>query len=276
MKTKAVLLSLTVVLLLVSCKSSQPIIQNEAGVRLTGGEQLEAVIENTPVFDCLSARLRMNLPVKKNDYTLSGTLKMQRDVQIQISLLLPIIRTEAARVEISPDRILVIDRMNRRYAAVPVEELREVFHTEVDFSMLQSLFSNNLFLPGKYNLNKRDYSAFDASFQGEDEIQLSRKTREFVYSFLTTLYTNRLTESSIETHSSAFRLQWNYANFVPVGETTFPSEMTIQIGKKSKPSKTTMELSRLSTEKQTLTPTEIPARYEQIKLADILKMLEKL
>lgn len=265
-----------IIILLVSCKSSTMIIRNESGVQLTGEEQLEAVIENTPVFESFSSRLRMTIPFGKDDYTLSGTLKMQRDELIRISLLLPIVRTEAARIEISPEHILVIDRMNKRYASVPVAELREVLHTEVDFLMLQSLFSNTIFLPGRYNLTRKDYSSFLARFQRDDEVQLSRKTREFIYSFLTSLQNNRLIGSSIESHSSTYCLQWKYANFVPVGETTFPAEMTVLVGKKDNPSQTTMELSRLSVDKQTLTPTPIPARYEQIRLSDILKMLENL
>lgn len=273
---KVISILLLTIFTLVACKSSKTVVDGSSGVRLTGAAQLEAVIENTPVFESFSSRLRMTLPLKKSDYTVNGTLKMQRDQLIQISLLIPIIRTEAARIEISPDHILVIDRMNRRYASVPVAELRYIFHTEVDFPMLQSLFSNNIFLPGKYNLTRKDYSSFKAYPQGEDEVELLRKSREFVYSFLTTLPTNRLVSSNIETHSSTYCLQWKYSNFVPVGTTTFPSEMTILVGKKDSPSRTTMELSRLSIDKQELTPTAIPTRYEQIKLADILKMLERL
>lgn len=271
-----VLILLISVFLLASCKSSKMVIQGGDGVRLTGEAQLEAVIENTPVFDSFSSRIRMTLPLKKNDYTLSGTLKMQRDELIQISLLMPIIRTEVARIEISPKHILVIDRMNKRYVSVPVEELRDIFHTEVDFPMLQSLFSNAIFLPGKYKLTRRDYSSFNAQLYEEDNVELSKKSREFIYSFLTSLQTNRLVGSSIQTHSSAYELLWKYSNFVPVGETTFPSEMEILVGKKEKLNRTTIELSRLSTDKQSLTPTAIPTRYEQVQLTDLIKMLEKL
>ena len=271
------------VLLLVSCKSSKTIIQGGSGMLLTGEEQLEAVIENTPVFDSFSSRLRMTIPLKKGDYTINGTLKMQRDELIQISLLVPIIRTEAARIEISPENILVIDRMNKRYAYVPVAELREIFHTEVDFPMLQSFFTNSIFLPGKYSLSRKDYSSFQAQPHEKDGVQPSRKSSEFIYSFLTSLESNRLVSSSIETHSSSYRLQWEYDNFIPVGQTTFPSKMTVLIGKKNDLSRTTFELSRIELSSNTSEPagksgsgTLPPARYEQIQLSDILKMLESL
>jgi hypothetical protein len=264
------------VLLLLSCKSGKMAIQGKSGLRLTGEEQLEAVMENTPVFDSFSSRLRLTIPLKKEEYTLNGTLKIQYDRLIQISLLLPIIRTEAVRIEISPENILIIDRMNRRYASVPASELHEVFHTEVDFPMLQSLFSNTIFLPGQYGLTRKDYSSFQAQSRENDGVQLSCESREFVYSFLTSLETHRLVSSSIETHSSSYRLQWEYDNFVPVGETTFPSKMKVLVGKKDNPGRATLELSRLSVNEQTLTPTNVPARYESVRLSDILRMLEGL
>lgn len=263
------------VLLLVSCRSKMAV-QGDTGIRLSGAAQFEAVIGNTPAFDSFSSRLRMTVPLKKGEYTINGTLRMQRDELIQISLLLPLIRTEAARIEITPGHILVIDRMNRRYASVTTGELREVLHAEVDFAMLQSFFSNAMFLPGKYNLSRKDYSAFSAYPEGTDQIALRHRSRGFAYTFLTSLDTNRLVGSSIETLSSSHGLRWNYANFVPVGSTTFPSEMTIWIGRNEKPSKTTMELTRLSVDKLTLTPAAAPERYERIELNDILNMLESL
>lgn len=271
---KFLILSLTIVLF-ASCKSGKMAMQSSTGVLLTTEQRMEAIADNTPVFDSFSSRLRMTVPLKKGEYTLNGTLKMQRDQLIQISLLLPIIRTEAARIEISPERILVIDRMNKRYASVPVSELREVFHTEVDFAVLQSLFSNSIFVPGA-NGTKRPKFHASSKAQEPDVLTLIHQSREFIYSFFASIETNRLVGSSIETHSSKYGLQWKYANFVAVGETTFPAEMTILIGKKKDQSRTTMELSRLSMDKQTITPTPIPTRYEEIGLNDILKILEKL
>lgn len=268
--------ALLAVSLLVSCKSGKVATEGRSSVRLAGEAQLAAVIENTPVFDSFSSRLKLTVPVKKSNYTLSGTLKMQRDQLIQISLLVPIIRTEAARIEISPEGVLVIDRLHKRYISVPVSELKDIFHAEIDFPMLQSLFSNAIFLPGKRSLVRKDYASFDVRSQEEDEIELSRQSSEFVYSFLTSAQTNRLLSSSIETHSSKYGLLWKYNDFVEVGGTTFPTQMIVRISEQKKTRQSVMELSRLSVDKQTLTPASIPARYEQVKLSDLFKILEKL
>lgn len=262
--------------LLVSCKSGKELVRGEAGMRLTGEAQLEAVIANTPVFESFSSRLRLTVPAKKSDYTVSGTFKMKRDELIQISLLVPIIRTEAARIEISPEHVLVIDRIHKRYIFAPVSALREIFHAEVDYPMLQSLFSNALFLPGKYNLARKDYHSFKAQPHGENEVELSRKSKELMYTFLISSQTNRLLESRVETHSEKYGLRWRYDDFVTVGETIFPSKMVLFVGEKELPKRSVMELSRLSVDKQVLTPTTVPDRYERIALSDFFKTLENL
>ncbi|MDR3119432.1 MAG: DUF4292 domain-containing protein [Mediterranea sp.] len=274
--TKVAFAALLSALLLVSCKSVKTAVQGGNAMRADSEELLEAVIRNTPAFDSFSSQLRLTIPLKKGEYTLNGTLKMQRDQLIRISLLLPIIRTEAARIEISPENILVIDRMNKRYVSVPLSGLRELLHTEVDFPMLQSFFSNAIFQPGKYHLTRKDYSSFQVRSHGDNNMQLLGNSHEFVYSFLASIETGRLLSSSIEPHSSSFRLQWEYTGFVPVGQTMFPSEMTVIAGNKNDPGRTILELSRLSVDEQTLTPTSIPPRYEQIRLSDVLKMLEDL
>ena len=39
---------------------------------------------------------------------------------MQLSFLMPIIRTEVARMEVTPEEILLVDRMGKRYVLLPV------------------------------------------------------------------------------------------------------------------------------------------------------------
>ncbi|MDR0973862.1 MAG: DUF4292 domain-containing protein [Prevotellaceae bacterium] len=55
--------------------------------------------------------------------TLSANLKFCRDRLIRISFLMPVLRSEAARLEFTPDSILYIDRTTRRYAHLSYREL---------------------------------------------------------------------------------------------------------------------------------------------------------
>lgn len=85
---------------------------------------------------------------------------MKRDEVIQLSLTAPFIGIEVARAEISPDGILVMDRLNKRYVQVSFAELKGLAKADLDFHSLQALFLNEIFLPGKTTLSARDISAF--------------------------------------------------------------------------------------------------------------------
>ena len=42
---------------------------------------------------------------------------------------MPILRTEIARIEIAPDKVLVVDRMNKRYVRATKDELKDILPT---------------------------------------------------------------------------------------------------------------------------------------------------
>ncbi|NDV64222.1 DUF4292 domain-containing protein [Bacteroides sp. 224] len=263
-----------VVVMLSACKSSKTVSTVDNGIRLKGGELLEAVINNTPDFESFSSRLKLTLPARRGDVSLSGYLKMQHDELIQISLLIPIIRSEAARIEISPDRVLVIDRMNKRYADVPVEELHTMFGTDINFATLQALFTNSFFVAGKTEFKRRDFSSFRAMPMSADNILFTRKSKKFDYSFVTSRVNNRLVSSEIGVADTGYSLNWLYDKFVEAGQTTFPSDMQILLKNSSKTAKVSMELSRISVNAQELAPTAIPTKYQSVSLSEILEKLK--
>lgn len=104
-------------------------------------------------YESMSSRFRMEVPVNGKKYVLKGNLKIKKDEQIQISVLVPMVRTEATRIEISGDRVMVIDRMNKYYAVGPISDLKIIFGEEADFGMLQSILTND-YSAIKYNKEK--------------------------------------------------------------------------------------------------------------------------
>lgn len=97
-------------------------------------------------FETMSARFRLTMPLEGEKVTLKGNLKIKDGEMIQASVLVPMIRSEAARIEITTDSVLIIDRVNKYYATGHVSELNRFFGTEVDYPMLQSIFTNDFSL----------------------------------------------------------------------------------------------------------------------------------
>ena len=70
-----------------------------------------------------TARVRVTVTQGDKNVTTNGALRMRYDEVIQITLVDPLLGVaEVGRLEISPDNILVIDRINRRYVSASYDE----------------------------------------------------------------------------------------------------------------------------------------------------------
>lgn len=111
-------------LLLAGCKSSRTVVK-------------VPVESETPSW--LSSRMQLTVPSGDGTITLGGTMKMKSGERIQLSVLMPIIRSEVARIDITPDEVLVIDRMNKRYLRASREELKELLPKDADYYKLEKM-----------------------------------------------------------------------------------------------------------------------------------------
>ena len=70
----------------------------------------------------LSSKVRLTVPTKDAVFTVNGTMKLISGERMQLSFLMPIIRTEVARMEVTPEEILLVDRMGKRYVRATRKE----------------------------------------------------------------------------------------------------------------------------------------------------------
>lgn len=124
--------------------------------------------------NCLTAKMELTIPTRDAFYSVSGTLKASRGQMVQISLLMPILRTEVARLEATPDDVLLLDRMNHRFSrtsnsplgrSLPIKSLFQRLDTEL-FKAAQTkesltLTPSDLGLAG---LDKGKVELYDFSF----------------------------------------------------------------------------------------------------------------
>lgn len=110
------------------------------GLLMTGCRSSKVAVRPDQT-DYLSAKIELTVPTKDAVYTINGTLKAHRGEIIQMSFLMPILRTEIARIEAMPEDILFLDRMNRRYAKASASGLSAA----VDLSGLFLKLDESLF-----------------------------------------------------------------------------------------------------------------------------------
>ena len=117
-------LLLMAMLTLAGCKSSRSAGKGSADIMRT---------------EYLSSKLELTIPHKDAVFTVGGTMKLKRKEMIQFSLLMPILRTEVARVQVTPDELLIVDRMNRRFVRAGDSELRYAVVSGFTYDKLEKL-----------------------------------------------------------------------------------------------------------------------------------------
>ncbi len=86
----------------------------------------------------LSCKVKLTIPTHGGAvYTATGTLKLVAGERLQLSFLMPILRSEVARVEVTPNDVLLVDRMGKRYVKATRRELRGVLPKKAGFAMLE-------------------------------------------------------------------------------------------------------------------------------------------
>ena len=117
-------LLLMAMLTLAGCKSSRSAGKGSADIMHT---------------EYLLSKLELTIPHKDAVFTVGGTMKLKRKEMIQFSLLMPILRTEVARVQVTPDELLIVDRMNRRFVRAGDSELRYAVVSGFTYDKLEKL-----------------------------------------------------------------------------------------------------------------------------------------
>lgn len=127
-------------LLLTACKSSRTAVKTELPKEAR----------------YLSSKLQVTIPGGGGSMMATGSMKLVEGERVQLSVLMPIFRTEIARLELTPDEVLLIDRMNKRYVRATREELKEVLPPNAKFAMLEKLLFDASLPNGKKEMNGKE------------------------------------------------------------------------------------------------------------------------
>jgi len=124
---------------------------------LTGCKSTKKLAEPQPVEDqYLSSKIMLTIPRHEGTITVNGTMKMKKGEIVQVSLLMPVLRTEIARLEATPYEGLALDRMNKRYLKANMSDLKQMV-PQYDFAKLQKVFTDAAADESKRTLKGSDF-----------------------------------------------------------------------------------------------------------------------
>ena len=242
---------------------------------LTGEAYLEKVIELSPEWQKLSGKVALQLDLgAKGNTKVNATMRLKKGELIRLSVA-PLLGIEVARLDITPEGLLAIDRINKRYVRASFEEIRNSWQVDLSFNVLQSLFLNEIFFPGKLQLETGDARYFFVQTEGEDAVIRAKTSKQFSYRFRTSAADGSLLETHVGVAGLPYALNWKYGRFEPLGARRFPAHMQVVLEGSSSPTILNMDFSRLSTGGDWDTVSEVSSRYKQISLQELLKMFIK-
>lgn len=262
-------LLLLVTLLLTGCKSSS-VISKESPLSSAAYVQNLAT-KNIP-SQVISAKTDVELMLGSKQVQVNGSLKMKRDELVQLSFTF--LGFEVGRIEFSPTEVLLVDRANKRYVRAKYSDVGALNEAKLNFYTLQSLFWNELFVPGTTDVAAH-YGDFGVKCEGGETIFTLTETPLVNYEFRTETAPGQLTRTSISPKKGNGCVYCAYDNFTNVDNTTFPQLISFGFSGRDNLGMT-LALSRIDAQAAAPSPTTLSSRYTPIAAKDLLSMISKL
>ena len=233
---------------------------------------LQKVNDNAQYARFITSKVKFSVEVGARQMTLTGNLKMKRDDVIRLQLM-AFGFVEAGRLEFTKEYVLIMDRINKLYLKASYAQLDFLRNNQIDFYVLQSLFWNELFQPGKMKVTDEGLKSFSAEFGSEDAI-ISMENGKLSYRWLADMVNHRVKMANImfnDRFRGNYQLNWDYEDFQQNNRKYFPMDHKITFTTPEKEVKLGMTLNYIGAEENWETRTEVSSKYRQVSIEEILQ-----
>ncbi len=221
----------------------------------------------------ITSKIKFSVEVGSQNMTLTGNLKMKRDDVIRLQLM-AFGFVEAGRLEFTPDYVLIIDRINKQYLKVPYSHLDFMRNSNIDFYVIQALFWNELFQPGKSHLTDSNLKSYKTEQGADDDIIVALEDGKLSYRWMTDHLIAQVKMANIlynDRYRGNYQLNWDYTDFKKHDSKRFPMTHKVSFSTPQKEIKFEMMLNYLGNEDNWETRTTLSGKYRQVEVDEILR-----
>ena len=251
--------------------------QNETTAELVDTLQkepfLQKVNDNAQHVRFLTSKVKFTVEVGNRQMTLTGNLKMKRDDVIRLQLM-AFGFVEAGRLEFTQDYVLIVDRINKQYLKVPYKQLDFLRNSGIDFNMLQALFWNELFQPGKGRLTDNQLKSFTMQSISAEDAVISLENDKLSYRWLADKANMRVKMANVlynDRFRGNYQLNWDYDDFKIYNRKPFPYQHKVSFSTPDREVKLEMILNYLGNDDDWETRPVLPGKYRQMPVDEILR-----
>ena len=254
-----ILVSLAFALSFHACKSSQ-------GIKTESVSSKFCPIEYT-TFNV--SKMTLSIVGKGNSFSVNGSLRIRKDSAIMISVQ-PFLGMEVARVFITQDSIMLIDRMHKRYFKSGFNEVVKKSDIGLNYNVFQAIFTESLFA---YDNPQAPLSDFKEGKVGD--LTMLQYSKEGVMQEFIVNDEYRVQQASIMSEKTSYTLHWSYAKFNALENGSFfPHQIKFQASDGKNPKNLDVDYKKVELDKKLVFDSSVPSSYEKVSLEDILSMLQ--
>ena len=233
---------------------------------------LQQVNNNSQRPEYVVSKVKFTVEKGVQEITLTGNFRMHRNDVIQLQLM-AFGMVEAARIELTKDYVLIMDRINKQYLKATYREIDFLRNQGINFFTLQSLFAGELFLPGKESLKSSDLTQLESEDTGEDCV-IRYEQEHMFYSWLADTATKQIKMANITFRSITAgntQLNWDYQNYYSSKQLVFPSRHKVVFSTADQKVTVGINLNYLKRDAGWNTRTKVSDKYRKVTVDQMLR-----
>ena len=260
-----------------SCKTPKTTETSEVKLEKTNKEDRFKRILNSGIqYTKLSSNLKFTANTANREQSVDAQLRIIKNEAIQLSLLMPLIKSELMKIIITPSQVIVIDRLNKQYLQENINVIKRQMPVDFDYYSLEALLSNRMFISGQRDISSQNASLF--SFQENDYlVKLSRTDNQAIQYVFTSDYTDRIQSILMNQNEWGTKLMCEYTDWGLTSEKdNFPMLMKFTLDTTDKLIKFDLNFKSVNSDVNFTIDNNIPDRYKQITFQQLLSIIGRL
>lgn len=187
----------------------------------------QRAIDAQPDFTSVVAqKAKFSINYQQRQISANGTISLIKD-SIFIVSVQPLLGIELLRLEATPQEVVVVDKMNRRYVMMTYKELQTETGLPITFADIQAIAMDRMFVVGQPQSFLKNGTFETESTNGRSTLSL--KNGKLQYSFLISEQTLALLATKIGMPTQKAEVSINYEGHTLHDTVLFPSKISLSM-----------------------------------------------
>lgn len=250
------------------CKSKKTIASSSTLESKSNKEVVNDVLNKELKFNTIYAKGNVEFKTGGSSKEFSTIFKIIKDDVLQASVR-PFLGVEALSLTLTPDSIVILDRLNKNYVAESINNPEIITNFDFNFYNLQALLTNKLFIPGQKSLSEKDYDQFKITSTPELYMLQTKDKSDLLYSFAVDA-SDRIASTLIYSERKNITLQWSYNDFINDNNQIYPTSIETKVDIAKRRIDLNISYDKLEIDKQFKIETSIPSRYKKVSFMELV------